>query len=286
MTPPRASLAGASLKFAHLYVFEFEGFRRLFLTSWNEPLLITDLSEEMGGGSAEFTPAQIIHSEIEQSVGMDEKTTTITTAASNELLRKVFLTSSTTRVKAFIARINLPAKATSYDFEEDGYLLESGVVGVTGIQGLQIELSITPEIIAGGRSIPRRMFTRTCGKVFGQCGVNLDSLKVETTISAIDRATRKVTLATTEPFANYAGGTLFNTETGQRLTIEYGDNAAAGAVLTLRLRTWTPDLTIGDAVTIFPGCNLTIAECEKWANVANFGGFPTVPTINPVTAGG
>jgi hypothetical protein len=41
-------------------------------------------------------------------------------------------------------------------------------------------------------------------------------------------------------------------------------------------------LAAGTTVTLFPGCDHTLATCSgKFSNTANYGGFPFMPTKNP-----
>lgn len=37
------------------------------------------------------------------------------------------------------------------------------------------------------------------------------------------------------------------------------------------------NIAVGDAVTLYPGCNKTLAHCTAFANVVNFGGDPFIP---------
>lgn len=48
-----------------------------------------------------------------------------------------------------------------------------------------------------------------------------------------------------------------------------------------------PTLNIGDALTVFAGCDHTIDTClEKFGNVPNFGGHPELPSSNPTAPTG
>jgi hypothetical protein len=45
-------------------------------------------------------------------------------------------------------------------------------------------------------------------------------------------------------------------------------------------------LSVGDAVTIYPGCDGSYATClNKFANLKNFFGFPFMPNKNPFSQG-
>lgn len=43
-----------------------------------------------------------------------------------------------------------------------------------------------------------------------------------------------------------------------------------------------PGINVGDAVTVYAGCDHAVATCfSKFVNVPNFGGLPHLPTVNP-----
>jgi len=43
-----------------------------------------------------------------------------------------------------------------------------------------------------------------------------------------------------------------------------------------------PGLAVGNAITLYSGCDRTLATCHsKFGNSENFGGFPLIPTKNP-----
>lgn len=58
-----------------------------------------------------------------------------------------------------------------------------------------------------------------------------------------------------------------------------GSGTYTGGVLAVRP---IPGLAVGDVVTLVPGCNKTLQHCaDKFANLANYGGFPWIPAKNP-----
>jgi hypothetical protein len=41
-------------------------------------------------------------------------------------------------------------------------------------------------------------------------------------------------------------------------------------------------IAVGQAVTLYPGCDHTTTTCDgKFSNLNNYGGFPHIPTKNP-----
>lgn len=278
--------AANAQKIASLYVIEFIGGEWLHLTGWRDSIKVKNLPSILGGGEKVFLTAQITHSPIKQVVGIEAQGTTITTGVDNKLLRRVFLVASTNKVRVHVLRVNLESEQQTYDYNRHCYIMESGVISVVAVNGNQIECSLVPEVLAGGGQIPRAIFSRTCWKVFGQCGVNLELIKTSSQIASVIRASRMVVLNAAIDITRLAHGSVYHPATGQRLTIEWADNSGPGGVSRLRLRGWSPDFKAGDNLTIYPGCMLSTASCESWGNAPNFGGFSFVPTANPVTAGG
>lgn len=59
-------------------------------------------------------------------------------------------------------------------------------------------------------------------------------------------------------------------------------SVTVGSIGTLSLATTPFGLTVGENVTLYPGCDHSLATCNnKFSNGLNFGGQPFVPTLNP-----
>lgn len=76
--------------------------------------------------------------------------------------------------------------------------------------------------------------------------------------------------------------------TGERVTIgtmKYVN--LPSSVVEIELHTVVPGLKVGDAITVFAGCDLTLETCRnRFDNVVRFGGQPHLPTKNPFLAEG
>lgn len=69
------------------------------------------------------------------------------------------------------------------------------------------------------------------------------------------------------------------------LKFEVSEHIFVGGFITLREKTLLP-IAIGDAFSVYAGCDKTFAACkDKFKNVPNHGGFPTVPGIDKVLKG-
>ncbi len=115
-----------------------------------------------------------------------------------------------------------------------------------------------------------------------RCGVDLAALEESGTVTAVTSATA-FAAALAQPTGWYDGGELSWTggaNAGQTVAVRSWD-AATGA-LTLFLPALYA-VQAGDAFTIRPGCDKTFATCQaKFANAANFRGFPHVPGTDRV----
>lgn len=73
----------------------------------------------------------------------------------------------------------------------------------------------------------------------------------------------------------YRGGVVQRFADGEQRLImdQVGNNLTLDAPF--------PDLNLSDQIALYAGCNHTIFDCrDKYANVANFGGTPFIPSLN------
>lgn len=97
-----------------------------------------------------------------------------------------------------------------------------------------------------------------------------------TTIVSVNGSTVQVASINGKPDGFFRHGPFQRDVDSEQRTI----NEQVGTTLTLSYPMGV--LNIGDVVTIRAGCNNTIATCrDKFANVKNFGGMPSLPTSNP-----
>lgn len=144
--------------------------------------------------------------------------------------------------------------------------------------------------LAAGLDVERgRLFTPRCNADLGdaRCGVDL---------STAGRTGTGTVIAVTAGVAVFAGlsGLAADDLVGGRLTVATGaaagftvEIAAATAVTDgLKLSLWQvpPEpLAPGDAVSVSVGCDKAFATCrDRFANAANFRGFPHMPGIDRI----
>lgn len=129
----------------------------------------------------------------------------------------------------------------------------------------------------------RLCWERSCPHVLydTSCRVDKTAFATTTTITALTATTLTVASLGALAGAQYAGGLIEWQATVEgaidRRAIQ---NFVAGNEL--GLMGTTDRLTVGQAVTIYPGCDLTPATCKNvFNNLPNFGGFPFLPGKSP-----
>jgi hypothetical protein len=135
--------------------------------------------------------------------------------------------------------------------------------------------------------VPRRLDGPTCPWVIFGPGCELDpaAFAVATT-GASQPATLSlvVNLAGTFAVHYFAGGWIRRTIAGEGSpTYAVLDStASSGGQLTLTIdMPLSPPLQIGEAFTLYPGCDQTWDTCTARGNTAKFGGQPRKPAANP-----
>lgn len=140
-------------------------------------------------------------------------------------------------------------------------------------RGAELVLRCAPAI-AQGRFGSQRVWQRACGLVLYECGVNRAAHALAATLTAVAGLTLTATAFGTLPAGRLAGGYLEWTEgdglveyrtirshAGSDIVIDYGATLIAPAL----------------AVTVYPGCAHTWADCDYFANRANYGGDLWIP---------
>jgi uncharacterized phage protein (TIGR02218 family) len=112
-----------------------------------------------------------------------------------------------------------------------------------------------------------------------QCGANKNSFSNTGTVGSKSNTTITVAAASSRTNGYFSGGILEDQNGNTRYILSH-----TGSTLVIS-KPW-PQLSIGDAVTIYAGCNRARSTCvNKFNNVINFGGFPWIPNKNPFEVG-
>lgn len=127
-------------------------------------------------------------------------------------------------------------------------------------------------------------YSAACPKTFGGqefagCKVALGPITVTGTLTGVTSKAIVRDSTRAEAADYFAAGTLqFTSGANAGLKpMEVKRHEADGTIEVFEPFHYTPE--VGDAYTLIPGCRKRLADCrDKWNNVANFGGFPWVPT--------
>jgi len=113
------------------------------------------------------------------------------------------------------------------------------------------------------------------------CGLNKDLYKYEGIVTSINHATIEINIGSTPNDNFFNGGFLqYESPTG----VPYFRYIKSQIGNTLILNQVPYDLSINDTIYCYPGCDHTMNTCkDKFDNLPNFGGFPWIPQLNPMT---
>ncbi|MES3001329.1 MAG: phage BR0599 family protein [Pseudomonadota bacterium] len=144
----------------------------------------------------------------------------------------------------------------------------------------EVELNCEPLTVSLKRTGLAENFQKSCTRTLYRpgCNVDKDLFVVEGALTLVDATT--VTLAGAEAMDTnwFAGGYLeyVNTDNG---VLEYRPiDSSSGGNLVLML----PVVNLAATGKAYAGCARTVAVCiAKFDNLNNYGGVPTLPTLNP-----
>lgn len=142
-------------------------------------------------------------------------------------------------------------------------------------------IKVEPLSVSQSRLGVHRVAQPNCNlELYGPlCRLNRDDWEHETTVTAISG--RVVTVNSVHADWPYTGGILRRDDEDGVSDYAYIQQAA-DKVLTLDLLPF--GLAVTDTVTIYPGCDWTMATCHNvFGNSANYGGRLNIPPKNPVT---
>lgn len=180
--------------------------------------------------------------------------------------------------------------ATTFtDPQEDEEPVVSGIFGKLTIRDDRVEIAVSSLAEALGESVGRT-YGAQCPKVFGGqeyagCTLDLTPYTVTGTVTAVVDTSTVEDSARSEPTGTYEAG-----------TIEFTSGALAGyGVYEVRsfdtgqievYDQWPVSPQVGDAYRLIRGCRKRLVDCEDYANVVNFGGFPWIPVSSVYAARG
>jgi hypothetical protein len=276
---------------AYGYVIKHPDGTFQFLTGLDVALSVANLPDIFGAAEPqEFTPTQIRHGIIAAQSKYEPRHVNLSVPSVDTRLRRFLVTAAPVKIQAWILRFNAAAiqAGQALDYENDGLILESGILGQFAFSGGTILSELTPEVYLQSGGVPRYYSQRRCNHVFGSraCGVALADVSFATTIASLNPIQREMTITgqKADVAADYfSAGHFRHTLLGMDFAVGWSE--FDGGNTKLKLTTWHPEFDAGQAITAYAGCRHTVADCRRFENAANFGGFPHVPKKNPSVNG-
>lgn len=151
-----------------------------------------------------------------------------------------------------------------------------GRVATAKLAGSLCELACEPLLTIMQRPGLRARYGLACRHPLYSpgCGAPQNSFRTAGVIQSVSGATLTINAAGTQPNGYFTAGLLLAGDVRRFI--------AAHAGTTITLLQPAPALAAGMAVDLYAGCDHTLATCHtRFANSANFGGFPWIPLKNP-----
>ena len=139
--------------------------------------------------------------------------------------------------------------------------------------GYTAQLAVVPLTYGLGREVPRITFQGLCNYVLydNHCTVLQGAYDFTGPVTLVDGDEITITGVTAQPDDYYTGGFVQWEGNDFRLILDH-----VGDIITVLMP--FPDDVTGENLTVFAGCDHTIATCKtKFDNVVNYGGFAFVP---------
>jgi len=170
---------------------------------------------------------------------------------------------------------------------EQRVLMKSGTLGEVTRSGSAFTVEVRGLAQALNQPVGRA-FGRLCDADLGDARCTLAITPVAGLVTVAADA-RRFTVSGLEAAASgdYSGGTLrFTSGACAGLAGQIKRHASGGGIVTLELWQAMPDAVVaGDGFTATPGCDKAFATCrDRFANAANFRGFPYMPGNDAVLA--
>ncbi len=137
------------------------------------------------------------------------------------------------------------------------------------------EITVASDLVLLDLDMPRNLYQPTCGHALYDSGCGLIKNAYGST-ALVGAGSTAVTIAFGGASALFVQGTIVFTS-GRNAGVSASVKSAEPGAVTLGYPLASVP-AVGDAFTIYQGCDHTSATCQaKFANLANFRGFPFVP---------
>jgi uncharacterized phage protein (TIGR02218 family) len=166
-------------------------------------------------------------------------------------------------------------------------LILTATVNSAQWSGSEATLECQSPMLAASRNGLRHRYQAQCRHALYSrgCGVDADDYDVYFTFIQLVLAESRVKVAASAPLTDgYAVGGVLEINGERRLILDHASGIEDGddVVFFDIARPFSVGIEPGDAVKAFAGCDHDVVTCrEKFDNLANFGGFPVIPKVNP-----
>jgi uncharacterized phage protein (TIGR02218 family) len=158
----------------------------------------------------------------------------------------------------------------------DVSVLFRGLIGAVAFQAATAKLTCIPVRYAIARSIPVQLVGKLCTNTLydGRCKANPAAFSAAATVTGIAGLTFTVSSVGGRPDGYYSGGFIEKAGVPPATIKEH-----IGTTLKMF---YNPGYVIGDAVTIYAGCDKKFQTCvQKFSNQIHFQAFPFMPLLDP-----
>ncbi len=156
-------------------------------------------------------------------------------------------------------------------------LLIRGDVGAVGLDGSVATCNLVSTEGRFPNPVPRALITQQCQLAVysARCGLDAQLWKFDTTIATISRSLISVASVDGNPDKYYSNGILGVSDFLVHIESQIGTDIKIFGNL-------PESVSVGDTVSLFKGCDKTLAACLSFDNVRNMLGFPYLPQTNPL----
>lgn len=256
------------------------------LCTWENDLTVTYSTLPPRWANGTFVSAEVTHAGFKRESESTISSVTFTIKATSSMFRRFFMATPTSIITIDIYRCNKPHTPTA---EADCKWMFTGELAGQAFQDSVYSATFSAASLGYDKPAPRVFYQRFCNHdLYGPgCTLNAESFKSAITVSAVDKYQKSLTctIAGNIQGAYFSGGYILEPVHNSKIMIVTGQNGA-GTSRTLLLQYWIPELlTLTTGAYAYQGCPHTINGCKRFNNLANFLGFPGIPTQNPVYDG-
>ena len=248
----------------------------LFRRSTGETYAYTNSETPQVRDSITYTPEVISRERITRADLGENKELRVTVPSTNPMAALWNNLIPGGEISFYLYQKHLTDSSSEYIQLFSGYIASASFLG----DGRECTFSINPQTVKSGRIIPRRTYSSSCNNTHygARCGLNADEYQEEMTVVTVGTLAIQV-----EGASNLSGSTYW-----VRGWLKFGDEYR------LVIRQFNDFLylnlpfrrsPLGATILGLPGCKHDISSCSAFDNVANYGGYPYVPTKNPFDTG-